>query len=849
MGVKTTLQKTFAVLCTAALIGTAVPALSASAQGTISATTTANLNVRKGAGTNYAVMKVLSKNTAVTIVDTSVSGWLKVRFSDGTTGYCSANYLNIVTDAVTTGRVNLRKGAGTNYAVIRTTTKNTKVDVLKIVNSSWASVKLSDGTTGYMSTQYLSFLSSNVNTSVAAVPTTITLSENTKRMPVGRCSQLSVSYNQGTVTWQSSDTSVASVSPSGMVSALKAGTATITATDSKTQKTAKCVITAVKTEYTALTISETAKTVTIGQSFQLRATANNGSQNIRWRTSNSSILRVDNTGKVTTVGVGTAYITAYDPTGTVTAACRVTVQNKDSISLSASSVTINAGSSTYVTANKANASMQVVWSSSNENVAAVHNGRISGLSAGTAVITASNPAGTVYARCTVKVNSVYRGNVSVSRSAVTTTAGKTVYIKGYNGSTWGSSDTNVATVWDGFIEAKTPGKAAITYTDRSGNRAICVITVKQAEPVKFAYSSPNSATLNQNVSLVAITDKTITDVYFTVKLGSKTVQVNASQKTAEGNTYVWKGNYKTTEAGTFKLTAYAKRNGQWSTCSDGVSDVYVTSKTNHTQTGLSRLRASDELIRFIGEKEGFVSGITYDRLANNLPTIAHGYVVWEGGQFYNNLTRTEGYALLVDAVNNEVYTSRVNQMLIDNNIRFNQQQFDALVSFTYNLGTGWTYSSTLKNILLNSYGTVTTNSNTLTATVTANSGLNLRESPSSSAKSLAVLSKGETVTLVSGTKYNSVWYQVKTNSGKTGYCSSSHLNVSTGGKSTVRDLNYINRSSFINQMLSYHHASGVCYYGLLYRRVDEVEMFLYGDYVSDGRSNKHSFPSPSCLHF
>ena len=41
-------------------------------------------------------------------------------------------------------------------------------------------------------------------------------------------------------------------------------------------------------------------------------------------------------------------------------------------------------------------------------------------------------------------------------------------------------------------------------------------------------------------------------------------------------------------------------------------------------------------------------------------------------------------------------------------------------------------------------------------------------------------------------------------------------------------------------MLARHHASGTCYWGLLYRRIDEVELFMFGDYSVDGSSNKYN---------
>ena len=92
------LRRIIAVACTAALIGISIPLLATNvgAQDLIYAQTTAELNIRKGTGTDYAVLKVLGNNTTVTVIDNSNSGWLKVRLSDGTTGYCSADYLDIM---------------------------------------------------------------------------------------------------------------------------------------------------------------------------------------------------------------------------------------------------------------------------------------------------------------------------------------------------------------------------------------------------------------------------------------------------------------------------------------------------------------------------------------------------------------------------------------------------------------------------------------------------------------------------------------------------------------------------------------------------------------------------------
>ena len=851
-------QKSVALLCSAAVIATAVPVvsmMSVGAQSAIYASTTDYLNMRKGAGMGYSVIRVIPKNTSVQVLSTS-SGWLKVRTTDGAEGYCSTDYLNITTNAKTTDYLNLRKGAGTNYSVIKTIAPNVTVDVLKIINGSWANVKLSDGTKGYVCTDYISYINSSSNGSSSnnnsnTVKYTLKLSSSILKIAVTKSAEITATASSnGKISWKSSNTKIATVSSSGQIKGVSEGTATITATDTKTNITAKCTVNVVKTDYTSITLSKTSDTIYVGKSLNLTATTKptkNGK--VTFKSSNTSVAKVSNNGKITAVKAGTATITASDSTGLITAKCKVTVKEKDSISISKSSVSVNEGSSVKITAKASDSSMKIHWSSSNLNVASVNNGVISGLASGKATITASDESGKIKASCVVTVNNVSAGNITLSRYSTTTTAGKTIYIKGYspNSASWGTSDSSIATVSKGFIETKKAGKVAITYSDNYGHKAICVVTVQDAAPIKFAYSSPNSATLNSDVTLVAITDKTRQKVSFEVDMNGKKVWVDATSKTAEGNTYVWKGKIHVTSAGTFKVKAYSCIRDSWKTCSDGETDIYVTSKTNANTTGLDELRASDSVIKFIGEKEGFVSSITYDTLANNIPTLGYGYVVWEGQKFYNNLTKSEGYALLVDAVNNDSYTTKVNNMLISNNVRFNQRQFDALVSFSYNLGTGWTSSSDLKDILLNSIGTVSSDT-VLTGKVTSYDGLNLRSQPTTSSSVIDVLSYGEQVTLVSSKKYNNVWYKVKTSSGKTGYCSSTYLNISTTGK-IGRDLKYVNKNALIKEMLAYHHACGVCYYGLLYRRVDELEMFLYGDYVADGRSNKHNFPSPSCISF
>lgn len=872
-------KRLFAALCITAVVTTgSLMAVTANAVSSpeITASTTAYLNVRSNAGTNYSVLQCIGKNTNVTIIDKINNNWVKVKTSNGLIGYCHADYLDIKTDAKTNTYLNLRQGPGTNYRWLKTIPVNTKLDILRFYNKSWMKVRCPDGTTGYVCTDYdyVSYIApentnssgsdktkstSNSSTNKPATTTSAAnaaapkLSVTSKALNIGQSFTLTASGDN--LVWKTSNENVAKLN-NGQITGVSAGTAVITVTDSKTSKSTSCNITVNVPKITGIKLSSNSGTLTAGQTFQLNPSVSPASCKCAFKSSDGSVAGVSASGLITAKSAGICNITAYDPNGSsVQAVYKLTVKAKEvsKISLSNTSVTIKAGASRKITAASEAA---VYWSSSNENIAAVRDGVISALAPGQAIITASSADGKSTAKCTVTVTAVESGGLTLTRTSDTITAGKTLYIQGNSSNKiwWNVSDSNiisvntdVSTVNKGFIVAKNPGKAAVTYTDANGHRAICVITVKEAEPVKFTYSSPNSAVKDSDVKLIAITDKNRSDVYFEVQEGNRTVKINADHKESDGNTYVWTGTYHTNNAGTFTYAAYAKTgSGKYLTCNDGKADIYVTDKSNAKTTSLEKLRASDEMIRFIGEKEGFVPNVVPDVLANNIPTIAHGYVVWNGDKFYNGLTRNEGYALLVSAVNKENYTRDVNNMLINNNISFNQQQFDALVSFSYNLGTGWTYSSGLKNILLNSYTGL--NSSETKAVVEAYGGLNLRESYTTNSKILETMPDGDTVTIIDDQKYNSVWYKVRSSSGKTGYCSGTYLNILEGSGSD-RDLNYVNKNALIKEMLAYHHAGNVCYYGLLYRRADELEMFLYGDYISDGRSNKYNFPSPYCLSF
>ena len=128
-----------------------------------SGTTTENLNLRKGAGTGNAVIKVLPKGTKLSILEKS-NGWLKVS-ANGSEGWVSAEYVNeggtqtahvqqATGSGTTTEHLNLRKGVGTGNAVIKVLPKGTKLEILSSSNG-WLKV-VANGTEGWVSSEYVS---------------------------------------------------------------------------------------------------------------------------------------------------------------------------------------------------------------------------------------------------------------------------------------------------------------------------------------------------------------------------------------------------------------------------------------------------------------------------------------------------------------------------------------------------------------------------------------------------------------------------------------------------------------------------------------------------------------------
>ncbi len=148
------------------------------------------------------------------------------------------------------------------------------------------------------------------------------------------------------VTFSSSDTSVATVDESGRVTAVSPGTATITVTtkDGGFKATVTVTVTAKDTppepptpgdsEVTGITLDKTSITLKVGGTETITATVlpeDAKDKSLYWKIDKTSVAIVDDDGKVSAMGVGSATITVTSKSNPkVSAKCDVTVISKDS---------------------------------------------------------------------------------------------------------------------------------------------------------------------------------------------------------------------------------------------------------------------------------------------------------------------------------------------------------------------------------------------------------------------------------------------------------------------------------------------------------------------------------------
>ena len=767
------------------------------------AKTTEYVNVRSGPGTNYTSKTVIASGTSITVTDTSNPEWYAVKLSNGMTGYIYSIYIELQSSAgggstsggvqaKTTAGVNLRRGAGTSFGVIRVVATGTTVTVTEATNAQWYKVKLSDGTEGYIFTEYLNVISGDID---SVKPDEDDTPDTSGAVTARTTTDINLRSGPGTTY--------------GVIMVVDENV-TVTVTE------------ATNSEWYKVRLAD-------GTEGYFSA------QYLKIVSGDIDSVKPDDSGDKEDEDDG-----GSDLEGTgeyLRTTTGVNLRKGPSTSTDVLTV-LNSGTIVEVIDRDTQGWVHVRTTS----------GRVGYVSAD--YVTAYTPSGT---------------NGSVSTTSTTIAQYKTLYIEGSGSSViWTSSDTSVARVEAGvdnqlFVYGVAPGTAKIVGKGANGKElASCTVTVTAPEAVRFAYTTPNIISAGSSFDLKAVTDTQKSSVKFEIQgVGTYETSSYTSESQGDNSVRIFSASATINTPGTYTVRAYSNSGSGYSSTYKEFT-ILVVSTTDKTSTSNEARRISDEMLENIASYEGYVPGVSPDTLAGNLPTVGYGYVVAKNTSFYNNLTRTEAKAMLAETVNSGGYTSDVNYFISQNGLQMSQCQFDALVSFGYNVGSSYWrgYGSCyVRTVILNTVVPPSnlSSSNPYGGKVTSTT-LTIYSDHSDSSSRVGSLSEGNSVSIIGYWRDDSTkhaWYQV-TASGKTGWVRAGDVAFNNTSGLT-RDLNYVDAYTFGSNLLDWHVAGGRCYIGLYYRRLAEAKVFSYANYSEASPSsanykvNTYGYDVPTCL--
>ena len=794
---------------------TATPAPTQAPSGSEqSAKTTEYVNFRSGPGTNYSSKGVIASGTTVTVTDRSNSQWYAVRLANGSTGYIFAQYLKVTgtssatptptqapsndgtVQAKLTADVNLRRGAGTNYGVIKVIGTGTTVTVTDASNSQWYKVKLSDGTEGYLFSEYLKVTSGNIDSAKPSATPTPTPAPSNGTVQAKTTSDLNVRKGPGTSY--------------GIIKVIDMNV-NVTVTEATNSSWYKVKLSDGTEGYLAAQYLK----ITSGDINSVKP-GNSGDDN----TNNGNNSNAPATDEYVRVTVG------------------LNLRSEPNTSCKVLTV-LSTGTVLNVLDRKTSGWVHVRTTGGAEGYVSAE------------YVTAYDPSSS---------------SASISVSSVDLAQYKTIYIQASSSGsvTWESSDASVATAKAGvsgqlFIYGAAPGTAKITAKSANGTALATVsVTVSAPEAVRFAYTTPNIITAGSSFNLKAVTDTQKSAVRFEIDgVGTYDTTSYDSESQGDNNVRIFSASATISTPGTYTVRAYSSSGGGYSSDYREFTILVVSTTDSDTTTGESR-RVSDSMLDNIASYEGYVPQVSPDTLAGNIPTVGYGYVVSKNTTFYNNLTRSEAKAMLADTINRGSYTTEINRFISSNGLLMSQCQFDALASFSYNVGAGyWNGSGDcyVRTVIMNTVVPPQdlSSSNPYGGKVTA-STLPMYQDHSASSTQITTLKINTSVNILdyyrdSSTKQS--WYKVSA-SGKSGWVRAGDVAFnSTSG--LTHDLNYVDAYTFGSNLLDWHVAGGNCYIGLYYRRLAEAKVFSYGNYAeaspSNGnyKKNTYGYKVPSCL--
>lgn len=388
------------------------------------------------------------------------------------------------------------------------------------------------------------------------------------------------------ITWQSSNSAIASVSPTGEVTAIAPGNVVIAATANQISGSSSVTVTEIPIG--SISLAPLTRSMQVNEEFvpelTLRDTAGNvlGSlgRPINWSSNSTITASVSNAGVVRGLRAGSARITAASPDNpAVNGSMDVTVSERvvQSVVISPRTGFLRLAVPRQLSAQLLDSLGQTVtgrvvtWTSLTPTIASINsNGRATGIALGTARFTASvdNAVDTVQ----FTVTRIPVGEVTVTPSQTSVIQGKTValtvVVKDSVGEevtdrtvAWGTSNATVATVNNGVVTGVSTGSATITATseNRNGNASVSVLQV----PV-------------DSVALADIGDANVT-INAAAPGNSKQVQLELLD--ADGGTVLNRGLVITS-------TSPSVANASW----NQTSRILTISATNGTSGGTTTVR-------------------------------------------------------------------------------------------------------------------------------------------------------------------------------------------------------------------------------------------------------------------
>ncbi|MDR1841004.1 MAG: Ig-like domain-containing protein [Holophagales bacterium] len=356
--------------------------------------------------------------------------------------------------------------------------------------------------------------------------TGVTLDKTSISIVVGSTERLTANIQptdaaNKTVSWQSSDDSVATVSD-GSVRGVRAGSAKITVATEDGNFSASCAVTVTTPPATGVTLNKTSASILAGMSDRLTATVAPAAanQSVSWASSNEAIAAVAQDGSFIAVSAGTASIMATTLDGKHTSSpCVVTVTPNvievTAVTVVPSSLTLMEYGIFQLTAvatplNAPASQRAVTWSSSNEDVATVNaTGRVFANNLeGSAVITATSANGIVGTCALTVAKPIPVTGVTVDPTTATMQAGQSrqlvadiIPFSATNKNvTWSTSDPSVAAVSSNglvcIVTGRRAGEATITVAaNEGGHTATCAVTVTAAPATGVSLSRSSAEVL------------------------------------------------------------------------------------------------------------------------------------------------------------------------------------------------------------------------------------------------------------------------------------------------------------------------------------------------------------------